>query len=386
MKDYESYAINLRRELHENAECGFDLPNTLSILRRELVEIGVEFTESYGKSSIVATVNPEKSRFTIGIRADIDALPITEKNDVPYKSKTEGKMHACGHDAHGAIAMTTLKRIYEMRDEINCRVKFIFQAAEEFAPSGAKLMVDDGVMKDIDVILALHVDTDFKAGEIGLLDGALNAASDGSLIEFFGKNAHAALQQDGVDAIMMAVKAYTEIEFIIAKEISPREPIIFNVGSFHGGKANNIICERCEMYFTLRTWYEETRQMVLSKIRRICESVAEISGGSFRITDNKHYPMVVNSSLLHPLVEKAAESVIGKENIRVKKRGLGGEDFSYFANEKPGYMFRLGIKNEERGITHTVHTDRFDIDESALMIGSDVFVRFILDNMNGIDA
>ena len=381
----ENYVINLRRELHENAECGFDLPRTLSILRRELDKIGVEYTEKYGKSSIVATVNPEKSHFTIGVRADTDALPIIEKNDLPYKSKIEGQMHACGHDAHTAIAMCTLKRIYEMREKIDCRVKFIFQAAEEFEPSGAKLMVEDGVMKDIDCIVSLHTDTDFPAGTIGLIPGYSSAASDGRVIEFYGKNAHAALQHDGVDAIMMAVKAYTEIEFMIVKEISAREPIIFNVGSIHGGKVNNIICGECSMYFTLRTWVNETREMVLDKIDRICKSVAENSGGDYRIIEKKHYPMVYNDEKMHELVKRAAAKVVGEENLADKKRGLGGEDFSYFANEKPGYMFRLGIRNDERGIIHTAHTDRFDLDEASLKYGVDVFTQFILDNMGGID-
>ena len=381
----ENYVISLRRELHENAECGFDLPNTLAILRRELDAIGVEYTEKFGKSSIVATVNPEKSHFTIGVRADTDALPIIEKTDLPFKSKTEGIMHACGHDAHTAIAMAALREIYAIRDKINCRVKFIFQAAEEFEPSGAKLMAEDGVMKDIDCIVSLHTDTDFEVGKIGLLPGDLSAASDGRVIEFYGKNAHAALQHQGTDAIMMAVKAYTEIEFMIAKEISAREPIIFNVGAIHGGKVNNIICNRCSMYFTLRTWINETREMVLDKIDRICKAIADISGGDYKIIENKHYPIVHNDERMHELVKKAAAKVVGEENLETKKRGLGGEDFSYFANEKPGYMFRLGIRNEAKGITHTAHTDLFDLDESAMKYGVEIFKQFILDNMNGID-
>ena len=381
----ENYVINLRRELHENAECGFDLPKTLAILRRELDEIGVEYTEKYGKSSIVATVNPEKSHFTIGVRADIDALPILEKTDLPYKSKTDGTMHACGHDAHAAIAMATLREIYAMKDKIDCRVKFIFQAAEEFEPSGAKLMVDDGVMKDIDCIIALHTDTDFPAGVIGLIPGYSSAASDGRVIEFYGKNSHVAHQHEGVDAIMMAVKAYTDIEFMIAKEVSAREPIIFNVGSIHGGKVNNIICNECSMYFSLRTWVNETREKILRKIDLTCKAIAEISGGEYRIIEKKHYPMVYNNERMHELVKRSAEKTVGAENIAVKKRGLGGEDFAYFADEKPGYMFRLGIKNEEKGITHTAHTDLFDLDESALKYGVKTFVMFILDNMKGID-
>ncbi len=380
----KNYAVNLRRELHQNPEVGYELTKTLEILKRELDNIGVEYTEEFGKSSIVATVNPEKSHFTIGVRADTDALFISEKSDVPYKSKKEGMMHACGHDAHAAIAMTTLKRIYEMRENINCRVKFLFQASEETAPSGASLMARDGVMKDIDCIIALHVDTDFKAGEIGLISGPMNAASDGRVIEFFGKNAHAANQENGIDAIMMAVKAYTEIEFMIAKEIAAREPIIFNVGTIKGGSSNNIIANSCEMYFTLRTWEEKTENKMLDKIDKICKSIAEISGGDYKITEKKHYPIVNNNERMHELIKNAAEAVVGKENLKIKKRAMGGEDFAYFAKEKPGYMFRLGVKNEDKGITATVHTDTFDIDEDALIVGSDIFVKFIMDNMNGI--
>ncbi len=380
----DNYIVNLRRELHENPEVAFDLPRTLSILRRELDKIGVEYTEEYGRSSIVATVNPKKSHFTIGVRADIDALPITEKNDITYKSKNDGRMHACGHDAHAAIAMTTLKRIYEMREKIDCRVKFIFQAAEEAAPSGAMLMRNDGVMKDIDCIVALHVDLDFNTGEIGLISGPMNASSDGFAIKFLGKNSHVANQQDGADAIMMAVKAYTEIQFMIAKEIPAREPIIFNIGTINGGSSNNIIAGSCEMCFTLRTWEESTRQRVLSKIDRICRNIAEVSDGDYKLTEQKRYPIVQNSEMLHPLIKRAAEAVVGKDKIKTKIRTMEGEDFSYFANEKPGYMFRLGIRNEEAGIVNSLHTDHFNIDEPAMMLASDVFVRFILDNMGGI--
>ena len=253
----ESYVINARRQLHMYPEIGFDLDRTLSFIRAELEKMGVEYTEKYGKSSMVATINPEKSRFTIGIRADIDALPITEETDLPFKSKIDGQMHACGHDAHGAIALDTCRRLNEMREKINCRVKIIFQAAEEYPPSGAKLMVEDGVMEDIDCIVALHVGPGKSVGTISVLAGPENATSDGFHLEFYGKTAHAAAQQSGVDAIMMAVKAYTEIEFMIAKEIKATDPIIFNVGAIHGGVANNIVCDHCSMYCTLRTHKNE---------------------------------------------------------------------------------------------------------------------------------
>ena len=381
----ESYVIEARRQFHMYPEIGFDLDRTLSFIKGELDKMGVEYTEEFGKSSIVATVNPEKTGFTIGVRADIDALPIQEENDIPFKSRLDGQMHACGHDSHAAMALDTCRRINEMKDKISCRVKFIFQAAEEYPPSGAKLMTLDGVMKDIDCIVALHVDTDRKAGEIAIRSGARNATSDGFYLEFYGKTAHAASQQKGIDAIMMAVKAYTDIEFMIAKEIKAKDPIIFNVGAIHGGVANNIICDKCTMFCTLRTQKQENADYILGKIKKIIASIAEVSGGEAKFVESKHYPIVMNNEVMFERVKAAAQKVVGEKNIFPREQGMGGEDFSYFANEKPGCMFELGVRNDELGYTVGVHNGKFMLDESALEIGVNIFVQFILDNMNGID-
>ena len=382
----ESYVISARRQFHMYPEIGFELDRTLSFIRAELDKMGVEYTERFGKSSIVATVNPEKSNFTIGIRADIDALPITEENDVSFKSRLEGQMHACGHDAHTAIVLDTCRRLNDMRDKINCRVKFIFQAAEEYPPSGAKLMVEDGVMEDIDCIVALHVDTGYKAGEVGVSAGAQNAVSDGFYLEFYGKAAHAANQQKGVDAIMMAVRAYTDIEFMIAKEIGAKDPVIFNVGAINGGVANNIICDKCSMFCTLRTQKTENAEYIIGKIKKIIAAVAETAGGEAKYIESKHYPILVNNERLTGKVWASLEKVVPEGKlIQKKSQSMGGEDFSYFANEKPGCMFRLGVANVEKGYTVAVHNGRFMIDESALEIGVKAFIQFVLDNMNGID-
>ncbi len=375
------YARRIRRELHQHPEIGFDLQETLAILRRELDEIGVEYTEEFGKSGIVATINPEKTDRTIGIRADMDALPIQEIRDVPYKSLNEGRMHACGHDAHTAIALTALKTLYEMKDKIDCRVKVIFQPAEEYAPSGAMLMAKDGVMDDIDEIVALHVDTDISAGQLSFISGYMNATSDGFMLDFYGKSAHAAMQQYGTDAIMMAVRAYTDIEFVIAKETSAREPIIFNCGAIHGGEANNIICNHASMFCTLRTHCDETAEYILNKIKRIGAAVADTAGGSFEFTHKKHYPTVYNDPEVTEKLRAVARRLVGEENVFERRRGMGGEDFSYFAKEKPGSMFHLGVKNDARDITHGLHTNLFDIDEEALSVGVDMFVNYVLENM-----
>ena len=379
----ESFIINARRQLHMYPEIGFDLDRTLAFLKGELDKMGVEYTEQYGKSSLVATINPDKTNFTIGIRADTDALPIQEQNDVPFKSKLDGQMHACGHDSHTAIALDACRRLNEMKDKINCRVKFIFQAAEEYPPSGAKLMAADGVMNDIDCIIALHVDTDRKAGEIAIRKGARNATSDGFYLEFYGKTSHAANQQKGIDAIMMAVKAYTDIEFMIAKEIRAKDPIIFNVGAIHGGVANNIICDKCTMFCTLRTQKQENADYILGKIKKIIASIADVAGGEAKFVESKHYPIVINNDVVADKIIEAAEKVIGKDNIKHREQGMGGEDFAYFAQQKPGCMFELGVRNEELGYTIGVHNEKFMLDEAALPIGSDIFVQFVMDNMNG---
>ena len=380
----ESYVVNLRRELHMYPGVGFDLDDTLRILRRELEAIGVEYTEQYGKSSIVATVNPEKSHFTIGVRADIDALPIQEENDVPYKSRYDGIMHACGHDSHAAIAMDTLRRVQEMREQINCRVKFIFQAAEEHAPSGAKLMAEDGVMQDIDCIVALHCDTNHATGTIAVTPGPQNATSDGFMLDFYGLTAHAARQYEGNDANVMAVRAFTDIEFMIAKCFPAKEHIIFNVGAIHGGVANNIICDHCSMFCTLRTWNDAVADKAVAKIKKIIECVADSADGKATFTMKKHYPIVNNDEKVAALVRESAVRAIGEENVGINGRGMGGEDFSYFANEKPGCMFRLGVRPPDQAKIPGVHNSCFLLDENALEIGVKVMLQFILDNHNGI--
>lgn len=379
-----SYVVDVRRRIHEYPEIGFDLPRTLKLIKTELDLFGIPYTEKYGKSSIVATLNEGKSNFTIGIRADMDALPIEEKTKVPFKSKIKGQMHACGHDAHTAILLDTARRLNDIKDKINCRVKFIFQPAEEYPPSGAMLMCKDGLMEDIDCVVALHVETKCNSGKIGILPGPQNGISNGFHLEFYGKSAHAARQEDGIDALAMAVKAYTAIEFMIAKEFPAQTMRIFNVGALHGGVANNVICNHASMNCTLRTWDEETDAKAIKRIKEIVSAIAKESGGRAKFIQDKYYPIVYNDKKITELVKGAAEKIVGIENIVTHVRSMGGEDFAYMAKEKPGCMFRLGIRNEDKECKYSAHQDKFKIDEDALSIGSDMFVQFVLDNMNGI--
>ncbi len=376
------YVVQMRRKIHEYPEIGFDLPKTLALVKDELEKFGVSYTEKYGKSSIVATINNEKSDFTIGIRADMDALPVTEKNNLPFKSKIEGQMHACGHDGHTAILLDTVRRLVEIKNEINCRVMFVFQAAEEYAPGGASLMAKDGLMDEIDCMIALHVDPLCESGKIAVLEGAINSISNGFYLNFYGKSVHVASQQKGIDAIAMAVKAYMAIEMMIAKEIAAKDCCIFNVGSFHGGKANNVICDECSMFCTLRSWSNEADKRIEERIKKIIEAVALESGGKSEFILAKRYPYVDNDVSITNKVKKIAATIVGEENVVSHQRAMGAEDFSFFAQEKPSCMFRLGVRNESKNCTASLHQDTFDLDEDALKTGSDMFVEFVKQNCN----
>ncbi len=377
-----SYVIDIRRQLHQYPEIGFELPKTLALVRRELTAMGIPFTEKYGKSGIVATINEEKSSYTIGIRADMDALPITEKRKCPYKSKLKGQMHACGHDSHTAILLDTARQLAKMKDQINCRVKLIFQPAEEYTVPGGKLMVEDGVLNDVDCAVALHIDPTHNAGRIAVLPGPINAISNGFWLDFYGKSTHVAKQQFGVDAIAMAVKAYFAIELMIAKELAFDQVCIFNIGTFHAGETNNVICDHANMYGTIRTHDEATREFVIKRIKEIINHTAKSSHGKATYTQGKHLPVVLNDEEITAKIRAAAIKVVGEDNVISYTRQTGGEDFGFYTQVKPSCMFRLGVRNVEKDCVYAVHQDMFDLDEDVLHLGTETFVQFVLDNMN----
>ena len=385
MTDYASYVRDLRRQLHMYPEIGFDLPKTLALVKGELEKWGIPYTEKFGKSSVVATINEEKAGFTIGIRADMDALPIQEQHTYEYASRHPGIMHACGHDAHTAILIATGRRLQEMKDQISCRVKLLFTPAEEYMEPGCKGMAEDGVMDDIDIIISLHVDKDFPVGTIGINEGGQGGNSMGFTVDFYGTASHAAQQHRGKDAIAMAMEAYMAMEMMAMKEVNPVEPRLLNIGSIHGGNTNNILCDHCSMFGSSRTHSDEVSQYMIDRIKEICEGIAACNGGRAEVKVVKFLPYVINDPAVCALVRKTAEKVLGPERIgRREKRTLGGEDFSFLCRRKPGMMFRLGSAGENPD-THTAnHSVTFDIDEACLMVGVDMFTQFVLDNMNGL--
>lgn len=382
--EIKEYIIEARRHIHRRPELAFDLTETVAFVKGELSKMGIPFTEEYGKSSIVAFIAPEKKHFTIGIRADMDALPVTEKTGLPYASEIEGRMHACGHDAHTAMLLGTAKMLKGMEKELACRVALLFQPSEEGMNSGAEMMVANGVMDEIDVIIGLHVENWLDAGRVGVCERESMASSRNIKIEFFGKTAHATLPQTGCDALAAAVECYTNIQMMLARRIDPKQKYVCSFGKLEAGKTQNVIPDYAFMLGTVRTFNMEIDRQIADSIKEIAEGAAKNFGCEAKVDSALKCYVVYNDPLISKRVIAAAEKAVGKENIAEMPYKMSSEDFSHYLTKKRGVFFRLGTRNVEKGITTLPHNNDFMIDEDALIYGSLVSVQFVLDNMNGI--
>lgn len=379
------YIVAIRREIHEYPETDFDLPRTVGIVKRELESMGIPYTEKYGKCSVVGYINPDKEGFTIGIRADMDALNIPEKVDVPYKSKIEGKMHACGHDAHTAILLGAAKVLKSMETEINCRVKLLFQPSEEGMDKGAEMMCDNGVMDDVDVIIGQHIETLLDAGTMGVRSGFAQASSRNFKIEIFGEPTHATTPQDGTDALGIAVRIYNDIQHFMLREVDPFEKCVCSVGTLHAGKGQNNIADYAEMLGTIRALDMNIDEFIINRLEKTVKNRAEEADAEWKVTAPLKTPSVYNDPKISHLVLSVLEKAVGRENVFEMPIKLGAEDFSCYQLKKTGVLFRLGVRNKEKGFVHDTHSAYFQLDEDVLHLGSRAFVQFVLDNMDGIN-
>lgn len=374
------YAVKIRRQIHMYPEIGFDLERTLDLVRGELDAMGIPYTEKYGKSSIVATINPECEGFAIGIRGDMDALPIQEDTGLEYASRIDGAMHACGHDAHTAMLLAVAKELKPVEKNLRCKVKLLFTPAEEYVQPGCELMVQDGVGDEFDCCIACHVVPSVPVGYVRAIPGGKNANSMGITVEFFGKSAHAADSHAGKDAIAMAVQAYMALDHMSAKEIASKHMHKFHVGAFNGGVTNNVVSDYCKLFCTSRTHSDEVTQFILDRTRQICEGVAAMNGGTAKVTANKFLPYVYHDPVMVEKFKETVEKHLGADKLLSRIRGMGGEDFGFISRVKPSLQFDLGS-----GIKCDAHHPKFVIDESCMAVGVDMFKQFVLDHQDGIE-
>ena len=375
----KDYIVKIYRELHQIPEIGFDLPKSTAVICRELDAIGIPYSQKLGKSCIVATLNDGVGNKTIAIRADFDALPIQEETGLTYASQHPGKMHACGHDAHAAMLLGTAKAMKVMEKDIKCCVKFIFQSAEEIL-GGAKSLCDDGFMDSVDEIIACHINTEHMTNQFLINRTCNSACSRGFKLHLYGKSAHVAKPHNGIDAIAMAVRVYNDIQFMRARELNPVDKVVIGVGAIHGGTVNNIICDHVEMNVSIRTQNTELDAHIYKRITQIAESVAADMGGRAELETYKYTPALINDLQIADALEAAAVKVVSKDNIYPRKEAMGGEDFAYYLQHKPGAMFNVGIRDE--GMPHIPgHNGKLIISENALEAAPKIFVQYVLDRM-----
>lgn len=380
----ESWLIDIRRDLHSHPEPGFEEYYTSNKIKSLLKDMGIEYYEA-AKTGVVGIIRGSHHGKTVGLRADMDALPITEETDLPYKSENPGMMHACGHDAHTAILLGVARLLSSVKKELHGNVKLIFQPAEE-TTGGAKPMIEEGVLENphVDCMFGLHVSNDFPAGSIGVKYGQAYASSDMFDIIIKGKSSHGASPELGCDAIMAAASVANMLQTVVSRNISPLESAVITIGTIKGGTAGNIICDKVEMNGIIRTLTPEIRQLALDRVKEIVETVPSALGATGEFIRHESYPCLINNDSCVDIVRSNGEKLLGKDKVNiVKQPQLGVEDFAYFAGTVPSAFYFLGCRKSQDGEIFNVHNPRFDIDESCLLTGVKMQVANILSVLQG---
>jgi amidohydrolase len=358
-----------RRDIHMHPEISFQEYRTARLVAEALHEMGIEAETGVGKTGVVGRLGEGKP--IIGIRADMDALPIHEANDVPYRSQTPGAMHACGHDAHTAILLGVARMLADMPDRPAGEIRFLFQPSEEDeddeGKSGATRMIEDGAMEGVDAVIALHVASGIPAGKIRTGGGYASAAVDSFEATITGEGCHGAYPQYGTDPIYILAQVINAVHGIRARRISPVRAAVISIGSVHGGDANNVIPDSVKINGTIRSFDEETRQKLWDELDRAM-SVARALGGDYTLSIRRGYPAMYNDPGVSDLIEQVTIDLFGEEHLYSEETGMGAEDFSYMTRLAPGAMFHLGAKLDSVNRPH--HSPIFDLDESVLHIGA----------------
>lgn len=353
-------------------ELSFKEYETSKFVQSKLTEWGISFTSGYVETGIVAIIEPSgPSEKCIGLRADLDALPIKEANEVDYKSKNEGVMHACGHDVHTAMLLGTAKVLQDNRDQLKVTVKLIFQPGEEKLPGGASLMIKEGVLENpkVDEIYALHVFPELEAGKIGLRSGMYMASTDEIYITVHGKGGHGAMPHQNIDPILISAHLITSLQQVVSRKCPPTIPCVLSFGRIEGLGATNVIPDKVDLQGTFRTMDENWRAQAHKIIEESASQLVESMGGKAEIDIRKGYPYLENDPKLTEAARSKAKELLGNDNVVDLPLRLTAEDFAYFSQELPATFIRIGIRNEEKGIVHPVHNAKFDIDESAILTG-----------------
>jgi amidohydrolase len=379
IRDLYPQLVEWRRSLHQRPELGFQEHFTSSFITEKLQQWGIPHQTNIAQTGVVALIDSGQPGAVLGIRADMDALPIQEENEISYRSVYDGRMHGCGHDGHTAIALGVAYYLWQHRHQLQGQVKIIFQPAEE-GPGGAKPMIEEGVLKnpDLDGIIGLHLWNNLPLGTIGVRSGALMAAVELFECTIFGKGGHGAMPHQTVDAIVISSQIVNALQTIVARNINPLDSAVVTVGSLHAGSTHNVIADTAKMTGTVRYFNPQLDQVIDKRIKELIAGICQAHGATFELNYQQLYPPLINHEKMTELVKSVAMNVLETPaGVVPECQTMGGEDMSFFLQKIPGCYFFVGSANSQKGLDYPHHHPRFNFDETALGIGGEMFIRCV---------
>ena len=379
VRDVADDVVALRREFHAHPELGFQEHQTSARVAAFLTERGIEHRTGVAKTGVLGTIRGASDGPAVLLRADMDALPLHEANDVPYRSRRENLMHACGHDGHVAMLLGAGAVLQQLRDRLPGTVRLAFQPAEE-GLGGAQPLIAEGALRDpsCGAAFGLHLWNSLPAGMVGLKEGPAMAAVDEIHLRIVGRGGHGAEPMDTADPIVAAAAVVTGLQTIVSRNLDALDAGVVTIGAIHGGKAHNIIPEFVQMTGTLRSFQAETRELLRRRVREVASSIAAGLGCRAEVEVVESYPATINDPGMTRFTHRVAASVVGKDKVVASKAVMGGEDFSYFLQNVPGTFVFLGSNNVARGLAHPHHSPNFDFDEAALPVGVELLCTLAL--------
>lgn len=384
-EEYYEEVLSFRRHLHSNPELSFEEYNTADFIEAKLKEMGITDFERKADTGVTFLIKGHKDNGkTVAMRADIDALPIVEANEVSYKSKNEGVMHACGHDVHTSSLLGAVKILSQLKDHFEGTIKVIFQPGEEKLPGGASLLIKEGILENPQPnrILGQHVMPLIESGKVGFRKGMYMASADEIYFTVKGKGGHAAMPENAIDPVLITSHIIVALQQIISRNSSPKIPSVLSFGRVEALGATNVIPNEVKVQGTFRTYDEEWRADAHKRMVKMAEGIAESMGATCEFNVMKGYPHLKNHPEYTEDNIKSAKEYLGEENVVELDLWLAGEDFAYYSQEIDACFYRLGTRNEEKGIVSGVHTPTFDIDEPSLKIGMGLFAWLTIAELN----
>jgi amidohydrolase len=360
--------VKLRRHFHAHPELGTQEFETQARILQELTAIGIE-GRPIAKTGVIAEIKGAQPGKTIAIRADIDALELTDECGKPYQSQNPGICHACGHDGHTAMLVGVAKILTEIKDQLAGNFRLLFQPNEELFPGGAVPMIEEGALDGVDAIIGAHLWQPVKAGTIGISFDRIMASPDEFLITIHGRGGHGSMPHQTVDALLISAELVVALNTIVSRSIDPLEQAVVSLGVLRAGDTFNIIPDTAMMRGTVRSFEPSVRTKIFDRIEQLTKGLCEANGASYKLEKFLGFPPIINDPAYAQVIKEAAEKAVGKENTLVVKPAMAGEDFSCFMEKVPGAYFFVGVGNPDKGIIYPQHHPKYDLDEDALLYG-----------------